>query len=318
MAAESFGALKGKRVGLITNHTGLLRDGRRNIDAMRESGVNVVALFSPEHGIAGALDHENIADAKDEKSGIPIFSLYRGGNERRPSKQMLDMVDVVVFDIQDIGARFYTYMSTMGYAMEEADKRGMPFYVLDRPNPITGVYVEGPPIDDDLISFIGYHSMPLRHGMTIGELAKMFHAEKGMNMPLEVVAMKGWQRGDWFDSTGQTWVNPSPNMRNLTQALLYPGVAMLEASLNYSVGRGTDSPFEIVGADWIDGKSLADCLNKRDIPGLRFYPVAFTPTGSKLEGIATEGVRIVVTDREEVRATHLGRGNRCGAHGALS
>lgn len=306
LAADGFRALKGKRVGLITNHTGLLRDGRRNIDAMRESGVDIAALFSPEHGITGALDHENIADAKDEKTGIPIFSLYRGGNERRPSAAMLDMVDVIVFDIQDVGARFYTYMSTMGYAMEEANKRGMPFYVLDRPNPITGVYVEGPPIDADLLSFIGYHPMPLRHGMTLGELAKMFHAEMRMTMPLEIVAMRGWQRGDWFDSIGQTWVNPSPNMRNLTQALLYPGVAMLEGSLNYSVGRGTDSPFEVVGADWIDGRALADYLNKRDIPGVRFYPVTFTPTESKLKGIRVEGVRIIVTAREEVRATHLG------------
>lgn len=306
MAADGFRALKGKRVGLITNHTGLLRDGRRNIDAMRESGVNVVALFSPEHGMAGTLDDENIANAKDRKSGIPIFSLYRGGDERRPSAAMLDMVDVIVFDIQDIGARFYTYMSTMGYAMEEANKRGMPFYVLDRPNPITGVYVEGPPIDAGLLSFVGYHPMPLRHGMTIGELARMFHAEKQMKMPLEVVAMRGWQRGDWFDSIGQTWVNPSPNMRNLTAALLYPGVAMLESSLNYSVGRGTDSPFEIVGADWIDGQVLSEYLNKRDIPGIRFYPVAFIPTDSKLKGIPVQGVRMMVTDREELRPTHLG------------
>ncbi len=306
LAADGFRALKGKRVGLITNHTGLLRDGTRNIDAMRENGVEITAIFSPEHGIAGALDQEDVADAKDEKTGIPILSLYRGGNERRPSAAMLDMVDVIVFDIQDVGARFYTYMSTMGYAMEEADKRGMPFYVLDRPNPITGVYVEGPPLDADLLSFIGYHPMPLRHGMTIGELARMFHAEKQMKMPLEVVAMRGWQRGDWFDSIGQMWVNPSPNMRSLTQALLYPGVAMLEGSVNYSVGRGTDSPFEVVGADWIKGQALSDYLNKRDIPGIRFYPVSFTPTESKLKGVPVEGVRMVVTDREEVRSTYLG------------
>lgn len=304
MAADGFRALLGKRVGLITNHTGLMRDGRRNIDAMRAAGVNLTALFSPEHGIAGALDEENISDATDEKTGIPIYSLYRG--DRRPTAQMLNLVDVIVFDIQDIGARFYTYMATMGYAMEEANKRGMPFFVLDRPNPITGVYVEGPPIDADKLSFIGYHPMPLRHGMTMGELARMFHAEKGMKMPLEVVKMKGWQRGDWFDSIGQTWVNPSPNMRNLNQALLYTGVAMLEASLNYSVGRGTDSPFEMVGADWIDGQALAAYLNERDIPGVRFYPVAFTPTDSKLKGIPVQGVRILVTDREDLRATHLG------------
>ncbi|MCZ2156259.1 MAG: DUF1343 domain-containing protein [Bryobacterales bacterium] len=306
LAANGFDALKGKRIGLITNHTGLLRDGRRNIDAMRAAGVNVTALFSPEHGIAGALDQEKIADARDEATGIPIFSLYGGANGRRPTPAMLDRIDTLVFDIQDVGARFYTYISTMGYAMEEADKRGMPFIVLDRPNPITGVYVEGPPIDAGLLSFIGYHSMPLRHGMTIGELARLFHAEKGMRMPLQVVAMRGWQRGDWFDSTGQMWVNPSPNMRNLTQALLYPGVAMLEGSLNYSVGRGTDTPFEVVGADWIHGRELSDYLNKRDIPGIRFYPVTFTPSESKLKGIPVEGVRMVVTNREDLRPTQLG------------
>lgn len=305
LAADGFRALKGKRVGLITNHTGLLRDGRRNIDAMMKAGVEITALFSPEHGIAGALDQENISDTKDAATGIPILSLYRAG-ERRPSAEVLNRVDVIVFDIQDIGSRFYTYMSTMGYAMEEASKRGMPFYVLDRPNPITGVYVEGPPVDPELQSFIGYHPMPLRHGMTIGELATMFHREKGMTMPLEVVKMRGWQRGDWFDSVGQVWVNPSPNMRNLEQALLYPGIAMLEASTNYSVGRGTDSPFQVVGADWIKGQELSEYLNKRDIPGVRFYPVAFTPNDSKLKGIRVEGVRIVVLEREEVRATHLG------------
>ncbi len=306
LAKDNFRALQGKRVGLITNHTGLLLDGRRNADAMKDAGVNITALFSPEHGIAGALDQENIADAKDARTGIPIFSLYGGADARRPTAAMLSRVDTLVFDIQDIGARFYTYISTMGYAMEEANKRGIPFVVLDRPNPITGVYVEGPPLDSDLLSFIGYHPMPLRHGMTIGELAKMFHAEKGMKMPLTVVAMRGWQRGDWFDSTGQMWVNPSPNMRNLNEALLYPGVAMLEASANYSVGRGTDTPFEVTGADWIRGRELSDYLNKRDIPGIRFYPVAFTPADSKLKGIPVEGVRMVVTNREELRPVYLG------------
>ncbi len=273
---------------------------------MVEAGVNVAAIFAPEHGIDGVLDQENIDDSRDRKTNIPVFSLYKTGADRRPTPAMLDGVDVLVFDIQDVGARFYTYISTMGNAMEEAHKRNMPFFVLDRPNPITGVYVEGPMIDDSLHSFIGYHSIPLRHGMTIGELAKMFRAEKQWTMPLEVVAMRGWQRGDWFDSLGQTWVNPSPNMRNLNQALLYPGVAMLESSINYSVGRGTDSPFEIVGADWIHGRELADYLNKRDIPGVRFYPVAFTPSESKLKGQRNEGVRILVLERERVRATELG------------
>ncbi len=306
MAAGGFAALKGKRVGLITNHTGFLRDGRRNVDAMVAAGVNVAAIFAPEHGIDGVLDQENIDDSRDRATNVPVFSLYKTGADRRPTPSMLENVDVLVFDIQDVGARFYTYISTMGNAMEEANKRQMPFFVLDRPNPITGVYVEGPMIDVGLQSFIGYHSIALRHGMTIGELARMFHAEKQWTMPLEVVAMRGWQRGDWFDSIGQTWVNPSPNMRNLNQALVYPGVAMLESSTNYSVGRGTDSPFELVGADWIQGRQFADYLNKRDIPGVRFYPVAFTPTDSRFKGERIEGVRILVVDRERVRATELG------------
>ncbi|MCW5963890.1 MAG: DUF1343 domain-containing protein [Bryobacterales bacterium] len=306
MAAGGFGSLKGKRVGLITNHTGLLRNGNRNVDAMVAAGVNVTAIFAPEHGIDGLLDQENINDTRDRKTNIPVFSLYKTGADRRPTPAMLQNVDVLVFDIQDVGARFYTYISTMGNAMEEANKRNMPFFVLDRPNPITGVYVEGPMIDEGLQSFIGYHSIPLRHGMTIGELARMFHAEKKWTMPLEVVAMRGWQRGDWFDSLGQTWVNPSPNMRNLHQALLYTGVAMLESSTNYSVGRGTDSPFELVGADWIKGQQLAAYLNKRDIPGVRFYPVTFVPTDSRFKGERIEGVRILVQQRELVRATELG------------
>lgn len=306
MAQAGFASLKGKRVGLITNHTGLLRDGKRNVDAMVAAGVNLVAIFAPEHGIDGLLDQPSIDDTRDRATNIPVYSLYRTGSDRRPSAAMLNQVDVLVFDIQDIGARFYTYISTMGNAMEEANKRNMPFFVLDRPNPITGVYVEGPMIDTGLQSFIGYHSIPLRHGMTIAELAKMFHSEKKMTMPLDVVTMRGWNRGDWFDSIGQTWVNPSPNMRNLEQALLYPGVAMLESSTNYSVGRGTDSPFQITGADWIDGRELAEYLNKRDVPGVRFYPVSFTPTDSRFKGKQIEGVRILILDREQVRATEVG------------
>lgn len=307
LQSQGFASLKGKRVGLITNHTGLLRDGvTRNIDAMVKAGVQLTKLYSPEHGIAGALDQPNIDDTRDAKTDLPIASLYRSSGSREFPRSTFDGVDMLVFDIQDIGARFYTYISTMGVAMEEADKRGIPFVVLDRPNPITGVYVEGPMLDLPLQSFIGYHTIPTRHGMTIGELAKMFHTEKNMTMPLEVVKMRGWQRGDWFDSLGQSWVNPSPNMRNLEQALLYPGVAMLESSTNYSVGRGTDSPFQMIGADWINGLQLSEYLNKRDIPGVRFYPVTFTPTASNFKGKRIQGVRILVNHRESVRPTELG------------
>jgi len=305
LAEEKFARLQGKRVGLITNHTGMSRDGKRNLDLMLEAGVKVTALFSPEHGIAGKEDHENIGNTKDEKTGIPIWSLYSGKN-RRPTEEMLKAVDVLVFDIQDVGARFYTYMCTLVNAMEEAAKAGVPVLVLDRPNPINGVHVEGPMLDPDLKSFVGCVDLPLRHGMTIGEIALLANAEGKIGAKLEVVKMRGWQRGDWFDSTGLTWIDPSPNMRSLNAALLYPGIAMLEAARNYSVGRGTDAPFEQIGADWIRGAELAAYLNARYIPGVRIYPTAFTPSSSNFAGKRIEGVRFVITDRESFQPVRLG------------
>ena len=305
LAAQQFAPLRGKRVGLITNHTGVDRQGRRNVDLMREAGIQVTALFSPEHGIGGTEEGASAAQAKDPATGIPIWSLY-AGETRRPTAQMLREVDALVYDIQDVGARFYTYITTLGYCLEEAAKRRIPFYVLDRPNPINGVRVEGPTLDEDAVSFVGYMPMPLRHGMTVGELARLFNGEKKLNADLHVVRMEGWQRGDWFDSTGLTWVNPSPNLRSLAAAVLYPGVAMLEYSPNYSVGRGTDAPFEQIGADWIDGAQLAAALNARFVPGVRFYPVRFTPSGSVFAGRAIGGVRMVVTDREAFSAQRLG------------
>lgn len=305
LAAEKFAPLQGKRVGLITNHTGITRDGKRNVDAMTAAGVNVTALFSPEHGFAGIEDRENVGGSLDKATGIRIFSLYEGKN-RRPSDEMLRLVDVLVFDIQDIGARFYTYISTMKYCMEEAGKRGIPFYVLDRPNPITGVKVEGPMLDPELASFIGCYPMPVRHGMTAGELARMMNAGLQEKANLTVVEMRDWQRGDWFDSTGLPWINPSPNMRSLDAALLYPGVALMEASANYSVGRGTDDPFEQIGASWIRGAELAGYLNQRMVPGARFYPIRFTPVSSNFKGTEIEGMRIVITDREALDAGRLG------------
>jgi uncharacterized protein YbbC (DUF1343 family) len=305
LAKQNFDPLQGKRIGLITNHTGLARDGRRNVDLMLEAGLKVTALFSPEHGLSGSEEDAEIGHSTDPSTGIPIWSLYSGKN-RRPSEEMLRNLDVLVFDIQDIGVRFYTYISTMGYSMEEAAKRNIPFYVLDRPNPITGVHVEGPMLEEDLESFTGYFPLPLRHGMTVGELARMFNAEKRLGAKLRVIAMKNWQRGDWFDSTGLMWVDLSPNIRSLTAALLYPGVAMLEGSTNYSVGRGTDAPFEQVGADWIRGRELAAYLNTRFIPGVRFYPTRFQPASSNLAGCSIEGVRFVVTDREALDGSRLG------------
>lgn len=305
LAEQKFAPLRDKRVGLITNHTGLSREGRRNIDLMREAGVRIAALFSPEHGFAGTEDHEKVGDAQDSATGLKVFSLYQG-DRRRPTPEMLREVDLLVFDIQDIGARFYTYSCTMINAMEEGAKAKLPFYVLDRPNPITGSRIEGPLLDKDLESFIGCFDMPVRHGLTFGELAAMVNAERKLGLDLRVIPMRDWQRGDWLDATGLTWVDPSPNMRSLNAALLYPGVALLEASRNYSVGRGTDSPFEQIGAEFIRGPELAAYLNRRLIPGVRVYPTRFTPTAPPLQGKPLEGVRFVITDRENFSAIRLG------------
>lgn len=300
-----FSALKGRRVGLITNHTGLTRDGKRTADAMISGGVKVVAMYSPEHGITGAEDREDISSSRDAATGIPVYSLYSGHN-RRPDYRMLEGIDVIVFDIQDIGTRFYTYMCTMKNALEEAARRKLPFMVLDRPNPITGEHVEGPLLDPSLQSFVGCMSLPLRHGMTIGELARMINADMSPPAQLEIVRMKGWQRSDWFDSTGLLWVNPSPNMRSLNAALLYPGIGMLEYEKLYSVGRGTDAPFEQVGADWMDGERLAEYLNQRNIPGIRLYPTILKPTASNFAGQTIEGVRFVITDRNAFNSVAFG------------
>ena len=305
LAQEQFDSLKGKRVGLITNHTGITIDRKRNIDAMIAGGVNLKAIFSPEHGLAGTEDHENIGHAKDRATGLPVYSLYAGEN-RRPSARMLADVDVLVFDIQDIGTRFYTYACTMVNAMQEAAKRDLEFVVLDRPNPINGIRVEGPPLEPGMRSFIGCIDMPLRHGMTIGELATMVNADQQPKAKLRVVKMKNWRRDDWFDSTGLTWIDPSPNMRSLNAALLYPGIGMLEGSKVYSVGRGTDAPFEQIGADWIEGRKLAGYLNERRVPGIRVYPTVLRPSASNFQGKTIEGVRFVITDRDAFSSTRFG------------
>jgi len=302
---EKFVALKGKRVGLITNHTGLDLGGHRNIDAMRAAGVNLTALFSPEHGLTGKEDRPDVTDARDEATGLPVYSLHFNGRFRI-TPEMLKSVDVLVFDIQDVGARFYTYSCTMLYALEGSAKAGMPFYVLDRPNPVTGAHVEGPLLDDDLQSFIGCYAMPIRHGMTLGELASMANAERKWNADLHVVKMKNWSRGDWFDSTGLSWADPSPNMRSLNAATIYFGLAMLEYAKGYSVGRGTEAPFEQIGAEWIRGAELARFLNERSIPGVRAYATHFIPSGPPLKDKALEGVRFVILNREQFSSVRLG------------
>lgn len=301
---HKFEELQGKRIGLITNQTGIDREGRRNVDEMLAAGVQLVTLFSPEHGINGTQD-TNVGNTKDAKTGLPVVSLYAADERRLKPEQMHDL-DAVVFDIQDVGARFYTYSCTMLYALESAAKAKKPFYILDRPNPITGTHVEGPVMQPDLESFVGCYDIPLRHGMTFGELATMANAEQHWGADLHVIRMTDWQRGDWFDASGLDWVNPSPNMRSLNAALLYPGLAMLEADKNYSVGRGTDAPFEQIGAPWIDGQQLAVYLNSRFISGVRVYPTRFSPVSSNLQGQDLGGVRFVITDREAFDSTRLG------------
>jgi uncharacterized protein YbbC (DUF1343 family)/CubicO group peptidase (beta-lactamase class C family) len=303
LARDGFAPLKGRRVGLVTNHTGRARDGATTIDLLHKApGVQLVALFSPEHGIRGILDAK-VPASKDEQSGLPIHSLY--GETQRPTDAMLQGIDTMVVDLQDVGARFYTYHTTMAYVMEEAARRKIAVVVLDRPNPVNGWQIEGP-TPDETGSFISYlSSMPVRHGLTMGEMAKLFNDEKKIGADLTVVPMANWRRDHWFDETGLSWVNPSPNMRNLTQAALYPGVGSIEYA-NISVGRGTDQPFEQFGAPWMDGAAMAAALNARSLPGVRFYPVTFTPVSSKYAGQACQGVFLIVTNRTALQPVRVG------------
>jgi uncharacterized protein YbbC (DUF1343 family) len=299
------------RIGLVTNQTGLDANGRRTIDVLAQahiqnSGVSLEAIFSPEHGVTGTLDTTHVTDTTDAATGVRVYSVYGATDAaRRPTLDVLKNLDAIVFDIQDAGVRFYTYETTLGYFLEAAAKAGIEMIVLDRPNPITGAFVQGPAADAAHESFTNYWTLPIRHGMTIGELAKMFNTERAINAKLTVVPMQGWQRGDWFDSTGLAWVNPSPNLRSVTAAALYPGVGLIEGT-NVSVGRGTDTPFELVGAPWIRSRELAAYLNARAISGVRFVPVTFTPTASVYSGQTCQGVNVLLTDRNSLDAPELG------------
>ncbi|HUG71010.1 MAG TPA: DUF1343 domain-containing protein [Pirellulaceae bacterium] len=293
---DDFRQLAGRNVGLITNHTGLNQAGVSTVELLHAAQpVNLVALFSPEHGFAGKLDTAKIGDAQDQGTGLKIHSLY--GETRAPTAESLQGIDTLVFDIQDIGTRFYTYISTMGNAMKAAAEHDIRFVVLDRPNPIGGVEVQGPVLDIGSESFVGFHPLPVRHGMTAGELARMFNAELKFDLDLEVITVEGWRRGEFFDATGLVWTNPSPNMRSLTQAHLYPGIGLLETT-NISVGRGTDTPFEVIGAPWIEPRVLAHELNSAALPGVRFVPIRFTPNDSKFKDQPCGGINFVVTNRE--------------------
>jgi len=300
---QNFAPLTGKRVGLITNHTGLSANGTTTIDLLFESEVcKLVALFSPEHGIRGNMDTE-ISSSVDETTGLPIYSLY--GDTKRPTAEMLQGIDVLVFDIQDIGARFFTYAATMARCMEEAVKAGIPFMVLDRPNPVGGLRVEGPMLDAGKKTDRGYMPLPIRHGMTVGELARYYNTEKSLGLQLQVIEMQGWLRSHYFWDTGQLWVNPSPNMRTMAAAFLYPGINLVEWT-NVSVGRGTDRPYEIVGAPWIEPQRLAASLIAAQIPGVQFVPVFFTPKSSKHQGVRCGGVGLMITNTEEFNSVLLG------------
>jgi uncharacterized protein YbbC (DUF1343 family)/CubicO group peptidase (beta-lactamase class C family) len=300
---EKFAPLRGKNVGLITNQTGLDSTGKRTIDVLAQAtGLKLVAIFSPEHGLAGTVD-EKANSTTDLATGLPVFSLY--GDTRRPTDAMLRGIDALVFDIQDAGVRFYTYTSTLGYAMEEAAGHNIPFYVLDRPNPLGGELIEGPMLDRNRLSFVAYFPMPVRYGMTIGELAQMFKGENKMDLDLHVIAMENWHRRDLFGATGLYWIPPSPNLRSLNASILYPGIEILQAG-GISVGRGTDTPFEQFGAPWIRASKLAQELNGRFIPGVRFVPTRFTPTAGIHEKILCEGIALVITDRSSLNSMLMG------------
>jgi uncharacterized protein YbbC (DUF1343 family)/CubicO group peptidase (beta-lactamase class C family) len=301
---SNFKELNGLRIGLVTNHTGRNLAGIQTIDVLKNAAnVKLVSLFSPEHGIRGQLDQEKIVDSIDEKTGLPVYSLY--GETRRPKPEQLKDLDAIVFDIQDIGTRFYTYISTLRNVLEEAAKLKIKIIVLDRTNPINGVDVEGAIADSDKLSFIAAHTLPVRHAMTVGELAKMMNVEGKINADLQVVKMENWQRSMWFDQTNQTWINPSPNMRSLTQATLYGGIGLLETT-NLSVGRGTDTPFEIIGSPWIDGQKLAEYLNNRNIAGVRFIPIKFKPNASVFKDENCNGIYIVIVDRQIFKPIRTG------------
>jgi uncharacterized protein YbbC (DUF1343 family)/CubicO group peptidase (beta-lactamase class C family) len=296
-----------RSIGLVTNQTGIDAEGKRTIDVLASvPGISLDAIFSPEHGVTGALDTLDVKNTKDAATGITVYSVYGGSDAaRRPPLDVLKRLDAVVIDVADVGARFYTYEATIGYFLEAAAKADVEIVILDRPNPVTGSFVQGPMSDEGTEKFTNYFPEPVRHGMTLGELAKMVNTERHINAHLEVVTMQGWQPGDWFDSTGLPWVNTSPNLRSVTEATLYPGVAEIEGT-NVSVGRGTDTPFEVVGAPWIKAREFATYMNARGIQSVRFVPIVFTPTSSNFAGERCEGVNLIVLDRNTLDSPELG------------
>ena len=303
LEAQKFAPLKGKHIGLITNHTGVDFNGKSAIELLAHApAVQLVALFSPEHGIAGHAD-EKVASSKDPSTGLPIYSLY--GEQLRPTAEMLNGIDTLVFDVQDAGVRFYTYTTTMAYCMEEAARLGIEFYVLDRPNPISGEIVEGPMLDHDKTGFVAFFPLPVRYGLTIGELAQLFNTEARINCVLHVIQMKNWHRNYFYESTGLRWIPPSPNLRTMKGAILYPGLEILQ-NAGISVGRGTETPFEEFGAPWMSGEEVAGALNARNLTGVHFVNQPFIPVSGLYAGQRCPGVGIRVTDRAAARSMRVG------------
>jgi uncharacterized protein YbbC (DUF1343 family) len=307
-------SLTGKRIGIICNHTSVLPNGIHIVDTLLKRGVNITALFAPEHGIRGVVPRgEKVSDTVDNKTGLKVYSLY--GGVKKPTRMMLYDVDVLIFDMQDVGARFYTYASTMAYCMMAAGEFGKKFFVLDRPNPINGVDMEGPVLDLTLMSFLGIFPIPIRHGLTLGELAAMAIGEGYLNpstVDLKVIPMENWKRSMWYDETSLPWIPPSPNMRTLATATVYPGTCLFEAT-NISEGRGTAKPFEYIGAPRIDGRELSKKLNSLKLPGVNFSSIEFTPVAdtskektTKYGGKRCRGVYVQVTDRKKYQPVLTG------------
>src|SRR6267142_750374 len=303
LEAQKFAPLRGKHVGLITNHTGVDSQGRSAAELLSHApSLQLVALFSPEHGLAGRSD-ERVSSTKDPSTGLPVYSLY--GETRRPTDEMLKGIDALVFDVQDAGVRFYTYTATMGYCMEEAAKHKIAFFVLDRPNLLGGEIIEGPMLDADKTNFVGYFPLPVRYGLTIGELAQFFNVENHIGADLHVITMRNWHRNYFFESTGIKWIPPSPNLRTIKGSVLYPGIEILQ-SAGVSVGRGTQTPFEEFGAPWMNGDEAAAATNARNIPGVHFAAQPFIPIAGLYSGQRCGGVSIKIIDRFKVRSMRMG------------
>lgn len=304
LLSEQMNLVAGQRVGLVSHAAAVLPDLTGILPALLAAGVDVRALFGPEHGFAGAAaDGAAVGHARDRRTGLPVYSLY--GETKEPDAGMLADLDLLLVDFQDVGVRFYTYLSTLYYVLRGAGRAGLPVIVLDRPNPINGRVVDGPLVDPGLESFVGILPVPLRHGLTLGELAGYMNGEYNLDAPLTVVPMQGWRRAQWFDETGLPWVPPSPAMPHLSTAAVYPGMCFVEGT-NLSEGRGTALPFEVVGAPWYDGEALAAHLNSLGLPGARFRPHTFTPTDSKHAGTVCQGIQVHVFDREALHPITLG------------